>query len=877
MRLEATSAAGKAGRHPPSLCEWLVRDLRQTVAVTAWHALPAEDVAQRLSTDQSAGLSSDEAARRLGVAGPNRLAPVRRATLLKELGEELTEPMILLLLAVGILYSVWGKAIDAVTIFAVIFMLVAVEAANEWRAKRAITALASLAAPRARVRRDGRLAAIPRAEVVPGDVLVLRAGDQVAADARLFEAAGLAVDESALTGEPVPVAKDAATVQPEQTAVADRAGMVYAGVVVVRGRATAVVVATGGQAEIGRVAALAGAVRPPRTPLQRSMGELTKALVWAAAGFSVLVPVLGVLLAGQMVRQMVLTGLSLAFATIPEEMPLIIMMVLGVGGLRLARRHAVVEHLQSVETLGCVTVIATDKTGTLTENRLRVAEVLPAGGRRDVLTVALLAQPVPDQAAPGADPIEVALREAAATAGAKVTTAAAGPLLADYPFDPGRQLSSVVRRDGEGWRAGVLGAPEAVLARCRDCAADAVLEEANRLAGRGLRVLAVAAGSGVTGPFSRDTAESGLRLAGLVAFEDPVRPDARDAVALCGAAGIRTVIVTGDHPRTAAAIAGQLNLHGGPPVLGPDIEAMTGNQLAAVVESTAVFARVAPAHKLRVVQALQRDRQVVAVTGDGVNDAPALAAADIGVAMGLRGTDVARQAADIILTDDAFATITHAIAQGRLLFANLRKGVRYYLACKTALVLATLLPVLLGRPVPIAPVQIIVMELFMDLAASAAFVNEVAEDDLMRLPPRDPRTRFLDRSLIGGILAGGAGLFAAVSTAYLTALFTGAGTAQARTVAFVTWLLGHVLLAAVLRTERRPLREIGITTNPVLLAWAAATLVFIAALTTVPAVRDALHTTSLPAWSWALATGTAAAGTGLVNIYRWWTARRAAT
>jgi len=349
---------------------------------------------------------------------------------------------------------------------------------------------------------------------------------------------------------------------------------------------------------------------------------------------------------------------------------------------------------------------------------------------------------------------------------------------------------------------------------------------------------------------------------GLIGLADPPRAQAARAVAATRAAGIRTVMVTGDHPLTARSVAAAVGLvGGGPMVTGADLDALSDDSLRQVAHTTPIYARTSPEHKLRIVRALRAGREIVAVTGDGINDAPALAAADIGVAMGETGTDVAREAADIVLADDDFATIVGAIEEGRVLFANLRKGVRYYLACKVALVGAVLLPVLLGVPVPFAPVQIILMELFMDLAASATFVAEPAEGDLMHRPPRDPRRPFMDRPMVESIFASAAGLFAAVSLAYLLTWYGPGGRAQAQTVAFVTWLLGHFLLALNLRSEREPLLRLGLGSNPLMLIWGAATVAFALLATLVPGVREALKTVPLTSREWLLCVALAFTGT----------------
>lgn len=834
----------------------------------------------RFPPDVAGGLTSEEARRRLEALGPNRLREVKRRSLLDAFLEELREPMILLLLVTGVLYSIWGKPEDAVTIFAVILTLVGVEAWNEHRAERAIASLRELAEPTAAVVRDGRVLEVPSEELVPEDAIPLAAGRRVPADARLVEAHGLAVDESALTGESVPVDKVPDLLLPMDTPKAERRNLVFAGSTVTRGRGLAVVVSTGADTELGKIARMAAEARPPRTPLQRAMDELSRYLVVVALSVSALVPLLGYLLAGQPLEQMVLVGLALAFATIPEEMPIIVTMVLALGGYRLSKRRAIVKRLQAVETLGAVTFIATDKTGTLTENRMKVVELWPRGSERRILELGVLC----GGDAAGADPMEAAVAQAALGSGVDPASLRDEHRLRDeYSFDEIRKLMSVVlERDGDT-RIAVKGAPEAVLAasiRRRDGCGEsplveearaAVLAEAARMATEGYRVLAVAERiEPAPGPRDRAETETGLVFVGLLAFDDPPRPGVAEAIAACREAGIRPVMVTGDHPSTAIAIAARVGLDDTERLLtGEELDGMSDDDLCTALADVALFARTTPAHKLRIIQAARARDEIIAATGDGINDAPALAAADIGIAMGETGTDVAREAADIVLADDDFSTIVRAVAEGRVLLDNLRKGVRYYLACKVALVSSMLVPALLGLPLPFAPVQIIVMELFMDLAASAAFVAEPAEPDVMARRPRDPSRPFMDREMIFGILAAAAGLFAAVVAAYLVAWYQPAGRPVARTVALVTWLLGHFFLALNLRSEGVPLARLGPLSNRVMSVWGAATIAFVLVATLVPYVHEPLRTAALSGRAWMLAVVAAVVGTFWREGWKW--------
>jgi Ca2+-transporting ATPase len=843
----------------------------------------------RQEVELDSGLSQEEARQRLERLGPNQLREEEREPIWEVFLEEIREPMVILLLVTGILYAVWGDLTDALTIFFVIFTLAAIEVYNEHRAEKAVAALHKLAEPTALIRRDGRAVEVAAEEIVPGDVLLVQAGRRVPADARLIEAYGLAVDESSLTGESVPVYKEAGVILPGDVPLAERRNMIFAGTTVTRGRATAVVVATGAKTELGRVADLASEVESPRTPLQKAMSELSGSLVWLALGFSLAVPLLGWLLTDQSPQQLLLTGLSLAFATIPEEMPIIITMVLALGAYRLSRHGAIVKELKAVEALGAITIIATDKTGTLTENRMRVSWLHPQGLEQRVLEVAFLCSDARENNGDFlGDPLEIAVLEAARDAGLDVPALRRRYSVRDeFTFESDRKLMSVVYdrdraqaapQDRMGWAA-VKGAPEAVLARStwqwvggqvqplHTTEWHAILDQAAEMAGRGLRVIACAEKAVADGRLSQEKVESELTFVGLVGFDDPPRAEARQSIAACRTAGIRPIMITGDHALTARAIADQVGMDGRGPILtGPELDTLSDEQLEETVGQVSLYARTTPKHKLRIVHALHQRGERVAVTGDGINDAPALVAADIGVAMGETGTDVAREAGDIVLADDNFATIVRAVDEGRVLFANLSKGVRYYLTCKVALVSATLLATLLGVPVPFAPIQIILMELFMDLAAAATFVAEPSEGDLMRRPPRDPRAKFMDRAMITSIFVSAVGLFAAVSISYLGAWYSGAAPTTAHTMAFVTWLLGHVFLALNMRSERLPLFRLGLFSNRLMIIWGAAAVVFVLLATLVPALQTALRTVSLSGQEWALVVGASLAGTFWLEV-----------
>ncbi len=867
----------------------------------AWHAASPAEVAAACGTDPVRGLDPAGAAARLTRDGPNTLERRREEPWWAELLEVLLEPLQVLLLAVGLVYLLLGEVDDAVTILAIIGVVAAIEVANEARAKRAIAALSALAAPTATVVRGGQPVEVPASELVVGDLVLLRPGNRVPADLRLIETVALRVDESSLTGESIPVPKEAGAELEPGVELAERRTMAYLGTLVTAGRGRGIVVATGRGTEVGRIAALSAESREPPTPLQRSMRELAGWLVWVALGFSVLVPTLGVLLAGLPAEKMTLTGLTLAFATIPEELPILITIVLGIGAHRLARRKAIVKRLRAAETLGAVSVVATDKTGTLTENRVRLAEIFVAGRRhpavaieahpvgRRLLRAAVLANDAVLTRSNGTidivgDPTDAAFLRAALEADRDPDQLRSLPVLAEFPFDDVRRRVSVVVAEAGARIVATKGAPEAVIGIASTvlteggpepldpATRDRLLAAAEAMAERGLRVLAVGDRTvPADGRLDAESVERELTFLGLVGLEDPPRQEAAGVVGALLAAGIDVTILTGDHPATARAIAERVGLGSSVPLRGRDLEPLSDDELVEALATTRVVARITPAQKLRVVRVLQARGEAVAVTGDGVNDAPALREATIGVAMGRAGTDVAREAADLVLADDNLATVAAAVEAGRVLFANLRKAVRFYLAAKVALVGASTVAVLLRLPVPFEPVQIIVMELFMDVGAATTFVAEPPEEDVMRRPPRDPRRRFFDRSIQVGILAGGATLAAVVLVPYLWVWRTGDGGPMAQSAAFVAWMLGSVVLAGHMRAEGTPLLPRGLASNRPFLLWALAAVLAVVGGLAVPALAGRLRLVGLGPETWVVVLASAL---GLPSWWELWKRRR---
>lgn len=856
-------------------------NLLEIIGTQKWHTLSAGRVAEQLESDPQQGLSPEEVLHRQKLVGANTLIKEKKVSFWKEFFEELCEPMVLMLLVTGVLYIIWGELADAITIFVIILTLNTVEVLNEMRSKKAIASLRKLAEPLAAVRRAGSFLEIPIEQVVPGDLIVLQTGHRIPADARLVESVGLAVDESALTGESMPVEKNARAIHEEQTSLADRSNLVFSSTLVTRGKGTAVVIGTGMETEIGRIAGLAREVKEPRTPLQQLMSELSKTLVWFAVGFSVLVPLIGIFIAHQPAQKMLLTGLSLAFATIPEELPIIITMVLALGSFRLSKNNAIAKRLNAVESLGSVTVIATDKTGTLTQNRMQVQRFEPLSLKKRMLEIGVLCNDAieKDHDFIG-DPIDTAILRAAAADGMMPQAIQRSvDVITEFSFDNDRKRMSILYQKNGQYRVAMKGAPETLLALCESewsekdvvpltfSRKEQILNQVEVMAVDGLRVIALAERNIPDASAALNELETDLVFVGLIGFADPPRPEVPDAIEQCKNAGIRTIMITGDHPATARMIASQIGLDGNAEVLvGKDLEVLSDEALQQACKRVSIFARTTPEHKLRIVQALQKNGERVAVTGDGINDAPALAAADIGVAMGETGTDAAREAGDIVLADDNFTTIVGAVREGRLIYENLKKGVRYYLACKVALILITLLPTLLLVPVPFAPVQIILMELFMDLMAAASFVSEKAEADLLDQRPRDPQAKFMDKAMVNGILSSAAGLFIAIASIYLYTWYGSHDQVLSQTVAFYAWLIGHVFLAFNMRSERQPIFQLGLGSNRLMLGWAGGIVIFLLAASYLPGAQQLMKVTTLSGAQWGMILGTTFLGTFWVEV-----------
>ncbi len=769
------------------------------------HAVRADRIVASLGSDRSAGLAETEAAARLAAVGPNVLARPGRPSYLRIAARQLADPLVALLLAAAVVSMAIGEGLEGAVIAAIVVLNGTLGFVQEAGAERALLALGRARELSANVVRSGRERSLPAAELVPGDLVSVREGDRVPADARILVAERLAVDESLLTGESAPVEKAAEPV-PSEAPLAERTSMLYAGTGVTRGRARAIVCATGARTELGEIADLTAAAKPPPTPLQRRLASLSRAML--ALGLAVMALLAaGMLARGASAQEAFLVGVSVAVAAVPEGLAAAVTIALAQGARAMAARGAIVRRLSAVETLGSASVIATDKTGTLTLNQLRVVAIEPVRGRceRDVLDTGVLASTAQlvsaeSGVAVAGDHVDGAFLLAAREADLPDARTAGGRRkLLEVPFDPERKRVTVVYEDPRGRLVAVKGAPETLLGRSLLEAAergrlDGVAEEWAR---RGLRVLAVAERSLPPSTPVDDTVDSSLAFVGLAALEDSLRPAAAEAVEVARRAGIAVSMLTGDHPLTAASIGRQVGLGDGSPVTGAELDGADDAALERVAGSHSVFARVTPADKLRLVEAHQRRGEVVAVTGDGVNDTPALRRADVGVAMGSSGTEAAREAAEIVLTDDDFATIVAAIEEGRRIGDNVRKFVAFLLSANLGEVVLFAIAVLAGLGVPMTVVQVLTINLVTDGLPAVALARDPVSPATMRRRPT-PSSRLFSRPLEIALAIAGLAVGLTATAAYLLGRELDPEAAQ--TMTFATLALAELALVFCVRS-----------------------------------------------------------------------------
>ena len=819
------------------------QDLARDEPSVGWHTLSVEESFIEIGSGP-AGLSSEEAARRLGEYGPNELETLRRISPWAVFFQQFKNTLIVVLIIATVLSAVLGHEIEAIAIATILLLAVLLGFVQEYRAERALEALREMAAPTADVLRDGREVEVPARDVVPGDVVLLAAGDRVPADGRVVEAVNLEVDEASLTGESMPVAKGVAPLAEREVPVGDRRNSVFAGTAATHGRGRLLVTATGMGTEFGKIARLLQTVETSRTPLQENLDRVGAILARAALVITLAVVALGAV-RGQPLIEMLIFGVALAVAVVPEALPAVVTISLALGVKRMVARGALVRKLSAVETLGSTSVICSDKTGTLTKDEMTVREIY-AGGRTVELSGAgyepkgefsvagrpvepgeavralLLAGVLASDAQIGqdesgywtvkGDPTEGALVVAAAKAGlSKTDLERLYPRLHEIPFTSERKrMTTLHSTEGEPI-AHSKGAPEVILESCSlelspdgeselDAAARGRIVDAARvMARKALRVLGIATKDSA----SPGDAEHGMTFLGLVGLMDPPRPEAKTAIEVCEGAGIRPVMITGDHPITAEAIARELGLlKGGRVVTGAELSAMSDEDFLRDVETIDVYARVSPADKLRVVTALQEKGHVAAMTGDGVNDAPALKKADIGIAMGITGTDVSKEAAAMTITDDNFASIVAAVEEGRGIFGNIKKCLTYLLSSNIGEIGLVAGATLMGLPMPLTAVQILYVNLATDGLPALALAVDPHEPDLMRRKPRNPRVGVFTRPVVLLMLTAGAWATLVNLGLFRWALSSGRTLPQAMTMTFVSLVFIQFLNAYNFRSDR---------------------------------------------------------------------------
>ena len=874
--------------------------------------MSAEAVATALSTNLTGGLGDGEAVRRQRREGFNELPEAPPASPLKLFLSQFTSVIIWVLAGAAVVSGLLHDWLDATAIMAIVFINGGLGFIQEFRAERSLAALRKMSVTMARAVRGGVLQSIPARELVPGDLLILEAGDRISADARLIYTAGFQTQEASLTGESTPVGKDAHVVLPANVPLADRTNMAFMGTIAASGKSRALVVRTGLSTELGRIAGLiqkATVAETVKTPLQRRLEQFGYTLLWLALAVVAVVFGLGYW-RGEPLLEMFLTSVSLAVAAVPEGLPAVVTITLALGVTRMVKRHALIRKLPAVETLGSATVICTDKTGTLTKNEMTVTKVCVGdeafeitgegsplqsrpSGIGQLLTAAVLCNGATLQEENGVrhvigDPTEGALLVLAAKFGmTKQALEQTASFEDEIPFDAERKMMTIIRRTPAGRMAYVKGAPDVLLARCtrrlrpdghvealNDRHREEILATNGSLARQALRVLAVAHRP-LDAPHEGSpaaTLEQDLVFLGLVAMKDPLRPEALEAVQLCKEAGITTAMITGDHKDTAVAIAQELGLFDGNGLAlsANEIDNLSDDQLAKVVESVSVYARVTAEHKLRIVQAWKRRGAIVAMTGDGVNDAPAIKAADIGVAMGISGTDVAKEAADMVVTDDNFASIAAAVEEGRAVFDNIRKTVHFLLSCNFSEVLVMLFSTLLGLPLPLLPIQILWMNLVTDGIPALALAVDPKAPDLMKRRPRPPDARLLDGKRLVAVGAEGLMLSVIALGAFVYSLYAWHQTVeQARTVAFSVMVVTQLVHAFNCRSERLSLFQVGLGTNRTLLWAVLLSLVMQLAVLTVPAAWPIFKVAPLPIENWGLMAAMALLPLIIVEAAKW--------
>ena len=859
----------------------------------SWHCLEPEDVLKQLESSMH-GLTAQQASQRLQKFGSNSLPEAHRRSLLVMLVGQFSDFMILVLLAAALISGIIGEPQDAIAILVIVILNAIIGLVQEFRAERAVAALREMATPDAQVIRDGKSLTISAIELVPGDLVLLEAGNQVPADLRLIQCEQLQLDEAALTGESHAVDKSEMTLTEADLPLGDRINLAYKSSMVSRGRGRGVVVATGEVTEIGQIAGLLQQEAGVKTPLQIRLARFGRYLALAVLVICSIVFVAG-LLQGQPMMLMFLTAVSLAVAAIPEALPAVVTISLALGARKLIRNNALVRNLPAVETLGSVTYICADKTGTLTQNHMSAERFLISGEEREALpsadsiaswtelgrAMALNNDVEEKDNQPAGEATELALYEAAQSAGyIRDSLEQVLPRQSVVPFDSTRKMMTTLHSGDEGILAYIKGAPERVIPLCENVLGEdgtvsfdqkAMLVEAERLASDGYRVLAY--GRRVLSELPDEThtenIEQVITFLGLVALIDPPRPEVSQAVADCLSAGITPVMITGDHPGTAFTIARQLGITDQPETVltGSELAQLSDDELSGVVESLRVYARVSPKQKLRIVKALQVNGEFVAMTGDGVNDAPALKRAGIGIAMGQKGTDVAREAADMILLDDNFATIVKAIRAGRRIFDNIRKFIKDTMSSNSGEIWTLFLAPLMGLPIPLLPIHILWINLVTDGLPGLAFTAEPAEPGIMSRPPRPPDESIFAHGMWQHIIW--VGLFVGGISIASQAWAISQDMAYWQTVVFTVLTLSQLFHSMAVRSETASLFSIGILSNKPMLGAIALTVVLQLAVIYVPVFNGIFHTQPLPVYDLVLCLLLSSSVLFVVEIEKW--------
>jgi Ca2+-transporting ATPase len=880
---------------------------QRSAGPNSWHTQGVEDVLARLGTTHE-GLTSDEATRRLATYGPNELQATQQSSAWHTLAAQFKNVLILILLAATLLSGVLGHALEAIVIAVIVLFAVLLGFIQEYRAERALEALRKMAAPVAHLWRDGVEATLPARDLVPGDMIVLRAGDRVAADARITRSVGLAIDEAPLTGESVPVQKTDAPLGDPGLAIGDRTNMAYAGTLVAYGRGHAVVVGTGMSTEFGEISRLVQTVEAGRTPLQENLDRLGATLGKAALVVVGLIVVLG-LWRGLPALDMFIFGIALAVAVVPEALPAVVTISLAIGVRRMVKRNALVRRLPIVETLGSTSVICSDKTGTLTRNEMTVRRIWAAGTEvvvsgvgyeptgafeaasgesvedgnlKELLRAGVLASDArlifrEDRWHVEGDPTEGALLVAAAKA--RLDQAELNehqPRTHEIAFTSERRRMTTLHSTAGRTVAYSKGAADVIVSDCEFelrggvevplTSADRgrVFDVERQLAEQGLRVLALARKQ----PATPDDAERQMTLLGLVGIMDPPRAEAKAAVRTCAEAGITPVMITGDHPLTARTVAKELGLLKGRVVSGQDLDSMSDADLERDVANISVYARVSPADKLRVVGAWQRRGEVVAMTGDGVNDAPALKKADVGIAMGITGTDVSKEASGMMLLDDNFATIVAAVEEGRIVFGNIKKYLTYLLSSNVGEIVLMAGAALTGMPLPLTAVQILYVNLATDGLPALALAVDPPEPDLMQRKPRDPRVGVFTRPLVVLLLSGGLWSAFVNLTLFTWLLNSGRPLEHAMAMTFVSLVLIQFFKAYNYRSDR-----LSVLRRPFANKWLNASvaweLLLLAVVIYAPVLQGPFGTYSLSLGDWLIAGALAFTVVPVLETVKW--------